>query len=218
LRDAIAAESWLTHASAVKDQPKPLALCPTTTIKPHLDGTLDDECWKLFQPLELKQNSGKTAGYTTYVTLAHDEEFLYVGLKCLHPEGKQQPKMDKRRRDENLSGFDRVDLMLDLDRDYQTYFRLQVDQRGAVAEDCWGDASWNPRWFVAVEPTSTGWTAELAIPLKELTARLPAPGTTWGMNITRVIPGQGVQRWSGPARTEPQPEAMGLLKIFSPKK
>ena len=81
----------------------------------------------------------------------------------------------KRARDADLSRFDRVSLLLDLDRDYQTYFHLQIDQRGAVAEDCWGDRTWDPRWFVACKPGPDGWTAEAAIPLLE--ARLdPFPG------------------------------------------
>jgi len=40
-----------------------------------------------------------------------------------------------------LEPFDRVSILLDLDRDYATYFQLQVDQRGAVRDDCWGDQS-----------------------------------------------------------------------------
>ena len=58
--------------------------------------------------------------------------------------------MKVRPRDADLRPYDRVSLLLDLDRDYATYFHLQVDQRGCVCEDCWGDRTWNPRWFVAV--------------------------------------------------------------------
>jgi len=50
-------------------------------------------------------------------------------------------------------------VLLDLDRDYQTYYRFQVDHRGCLAEDCWGDRTWNPKYFVAFVPTETGWTA-----------------------------------------------------------
>ena len=44
-----------------------------------------------------------------------------------------------------------------------------------------------------------GWTAELAIPLAELTGDRPSHGRAWAVNVTRVVPGQGVQSWSGPA-------------------
>ena len=46
---------------------------------------------------------------------------------------------------------------VDLDRDYGSYFHFQVDQRGCVAEDCWGDRSWDPRWYVAATSDETGW-------------------------------------------------------------
>ena len=49
-----------------------------------------------------------------------------------------------------LAPFDRVCLLLDVDRDYSTYYHLQIDQRGCTREDCWGDVTWNPKWYVAV--------------------------------------------------------------------
>ena len=64
-----------------------------------------------------------------------------------------------------MTGRDRVDILLDLDRDYQTYYRFQIDHRGCLAEDCWGDKTWNPKYFAAFHSTDTGWTAEIAIPL-----------------------------------------------------
>ena len=212
-RDCMAAEAWIANPKNIAEQPKPLALCPSVSKKPMLDGKLDDDCWKAFTPLELKNSTGAVNGHTTKAYLANDDEFIYIGLICTHPEGKQQPKAEKRRRDDDLTGRDRVDILLDLDRDYQTYFRFQVDQRGCVAEDCWGDRTWNPRWFVAVEPTSTGWTAEIAIPRNELSETAPRTGTTWAMNITRVLPGLGAQSWSGPASGTPRPEGMGLLRF-----
>ncbi len=35
------------------------------------------------------------------------------------------------------------------------------------------------------------------------------------MNVSRVVPGVGVQAWSGPADTDPRPEGMGLLQFRS---
>jgi hypothetical protein len=126
------------------------------------------------------------------------------------------PKVEKRQRDMDLSKFDSVSIMLDLDRDFQTYYHLQVDQRGALAEDCWGDKTWDPRWFVAVESDDTGWTAEIAIPRGELTGDAVNLGKVWACNVVRVVPGKGVQAWSTPADVTPRPEGMGLL-IFSEK-
>lgn len=217
-RDCLATELWLADRTAVPVQPKPFALCPKVANKPFLDGKLDDDCWKGQKPIEARTARGELTGYSTKAYFAFDDEYLYFAVECSHPDGKALPKAEQRRRDDDLRGKDRVDILLDLDRDYQTYYRLQVDQRGCVAEDCWGDATWNPKWFVAVEPTPTGWTAEIAIPRAELAGGAFKPGTTWGMNVTRVVPGMGCQTWSGPAADTPRPEGMGLMQLHDEKK
>ncbi len=194
---------------AANQAPKmtPTAECRFTTVRPLLDGKLDDECWKSAAPLAVKPADG----YAAEARFACDDKFLYVAVTCRHPEGKRVPKAERRQRDADLRGHDRVEILLDLDRDYQTYYRLRVDHRGCVAEDCWGDESWNPRWFVAVEPAPAGWTAEAAIPLAELTGTPPAAGQVWAVNVVRVVPGVGVGSWGGPSDAAPTPAAMGLL-------
>jgi photosystem II stability/assembly factor-like uncharacterized protein len=211
-RDCFAAELWLQNRGAVATQPKPFALCPKVANKPYLDGKLDDDCWKERKPIKAKTASGNMNGYTTKAYFVSDDEYLYFAVDCTHPEGKALPKADTRRRDDDLRGKDRVDILLDVDRDYQTYYRLQVDQRGCVADDCWGDPTWNAKWFVAVEPTPTGWTAEIAIHRSELIGTGFKAGATWGMNVTRVVPGTGCQTWSGPATATPRPEGIGLMQ------
>ncbi len=209
-REAAAAELWLAERSG--PPPKPAAACRLAAAKPFLDGRLDDECWQGAQPLVLLDAAGDTAAaHPTRAWLAHDAEYLYVAVQCRHPAGKAVPPVAKRTRDADLARFDRVSILLDLDRDYQTYFHLQIDQRGAVAEDCWGDRTWDPRWFVASQAGPEGWTAEAAIPLRELTGDTPTVGKAWACNVVRVLPGRGVQAWSLPADVRPRPEGMGLL-------
>lgn len=216
-RDCLAAELWLNNRGAVV-QPKPFAFCPKVADKPHLDGKLDDDCWKGMRPITLENAAGSMKEYTTKAYFTCDDEYLYFAVECTHPSGKSQPKAEKRRRDDDLRGRDRVDILLDVDRDYQSYYRLQIDQRGCVADDCTGDASWNPKWFVAAEPTDTGWTAEIAIPREALTGGPFKTGTTWGMNVTRVVPGVGCRAWSGPADAAPRPEGIGLMQFHDVKR
>jgi hypothetical protein len=111
----------------------------------------------------------------------------------------------------NLADHGRVDLYFDLDRDYSTYYRLSADSRGCLAEDCWGDRSWNPTWYVASQADDAGYYIEAAIPLGELTPTAPADGTVWAFNAVRIIPNRSVSAWSQPAGIEPKPEGMGLL-------
>ena len=226
-RDCLAAELWLANRNAMPVLPKPLAVCRLAESRPLLDGKLDDACWKDAKTMDLKVTASAGdkpdevkafgAQYKTESLFTYDDKYLYIAVKCDHPVGKKVEPVAKRTRDADLAGHDRVDILLDMDRDYQTYYRFQIDHRGALAEDCWGDKSWNPKYHVAFHSTDTGWTAEIAIPLVELTGDRPAHGKTWAVNVSRVVPGLGVQAWSGPADTDPRPEGMGLLQFRADK-
>jgi hypothetical protein len=209
-RAAAQAELWLAHRSGVS--PKPVGVCRQTDERPYLDGKLEEACWQSVKPMTLKNAVGDTTKeYPTEAWLAYDQEFLYLALRCKHPEEKYVVPVKGRPRDADLRAYDRVGLMLDLDRDYSTYFHLQVDQRGCVCDDCWGDIGWNPRWFVAIHSDKTSWQIEAAIPLTELSGEKITLGKAWAFNIVRVLPGRGVQAYSVPADVLPRPEGMGLL-------
>lgn len=219
--DAAAAEQWLINRQGAC--PKPLALCRQTAKRPYLDGNLNDECWQNLKPLRFRNAVGQTlpthvspdneatAEYATQAWFAYDKEFLYLALRCQHPANHHVPPVANRQHDADLRDYDRVSVLLDLDRDYSTYFRLEIDQRGCIHEDCWGDRRWNPRWFVAVRSEPTYWQIEAAIPMVELTADAVTVGRAWACNVVRILPGQGVQAWALPADVRPRPEGMGLL-------
>lgn len=143
--------------------------------------------------------------------MSYDADFLYFAVRCGKPAEEVLPTASKRTRDENLSRFDRISLTLDLDRDYSTAFQFQIDCRGCMAEDCWGDSTWNPRWFVATKQEPTAWTAEVAIPRMALTADGFSLNKTWAMNVVRVLPGQGVQAFSLPAEAPESAQGTGHL-------
>lgn len=155
------------------------------------------------------------AEYPTEAMLSYDDKNLYIALTCKHPVGKGVPPAKERPRDADLRDFDRVSILLNLDRNYSTFFRLEVDQRGCVCEDCWGDKHWNPQWFVAVRSEADAWHIEAAIPLLELTGDRVVRGLAWACNVVRILPGHGIQAWSTPAGVDPRPEGMGLM-VFQP--
>lgn len=213
--EAAKGELWL----ADRNQPAPArrAFVRFSEARPFLDGKFDDPCWQGAKPMVLANAIGDSArDHTTEVMFAHDQEFLYVALKCTHPAGRQVPPVKPRPRDANVDAFDRVSLLFDLDRDYASYYHLEIDQRGCVRDSCMGDLSWNPKWFVAVDSSETSWQIEAAIPLAELTGARITPQTAWAFNAVRIVPGQGVQSWSQPADVEPRPEGMSLLLFQAP--
>lgn len=212
--DAAAAELWQSGGGDGVTRPRRVGRCQLTESRPYLDGKLDDACWQRQAPMRLEDAAGKTVSqYSTQVMFAYDQEFLYVAMRCKHPRGQGQPPIKGRRRDAELGAYDRVSLLLDVDRDYATAYHLQVDQRGAVREECWGDPGWNPRWFVAVRGEEDAWQLEAAIPLAELTTDRLELGHAWAFNVVRVLPGRGVQGWSRPADVLPRPEGMSLLRF-----
>jgi photosystem II stability/assembly factor-like uncharacterized protein len=222
-RDCLAMEYWLVNRNALPLPPKPVAVARMTQRRPTLDGHLDDACWQTAQSLELTSTAAAGASrddaenfptrYKTTSYFSYDDQYLYIAVQCEHPAEKKVDPVPKRFRDSDLRGHDRIDILLDLDRDYQTYYRFQIDHRGCLAEDCWGDPSWNPKYHVAFHSSERSWNAEIAIPLDELTGDRPAPGKSWAVNISRVVPGEGILTWSGPAENEPRPEGMGLLQF-----
>lgn len=227
-RDCAMGELWLMSRPVGATPAKPIAFCTKCERKPTLDGKLDDDCWNGVQPLAISTATGDleqslhkndqgqlTSEYTAKAWITCDNEYLYIAVQCAHPPGKRVSPVEKRDTDMDLRPYDRVSILLDLDRDFQTCFHLQIDQRGCVSDDCWGDKSWNPKWYVAIDSTETCWTAEAAIPFHELTASPPAPGTTWAVNVTRIVPGRGIQAWSTPADAKPRPEGMGLLQFLA---
>ena len=112
-----------------------------------------------------------------------------------------------------LSRLDRLLFTFDLDRDYATYFRFGVADGGQTTENCWGDESWNPKWFVAVDGDGERGEVETAIPLSELGPRPPVAGEIWSVSLSRIVPAEGVQGWPRANDGEQLPESFGLLRF-----
>ena len=169
-RTAALSELWLAKRAGAVAAPGAGAAGPSEK-RPYLDGKLDDDCWQGVKPVKLQNAVGATQkDYPTELRMTHDQDFVYLAVTCGHPAGKTTPPASKRDRDQDLRRHDRVSFVLDLDRDYSTCFHFQIDARGCVAEDCWGDRTWDPRWFVAIHREETAWTAEIAIPRVALTS------------------------------------------------
>jgi photosystem II stability/assembly factor-like uncharacterized protein len=209
------AEQWLAHP--INLPPKSFAICRAADGRPVLDGILSDACWEAADELPLATApAGGVAGTDhSFVMLCRDREYLYVAASLVrHPAAPTDPpQRGARPRDADLADFDRLSIALDIDRDYATYFQFVVDQRGMTADDCWGDPTWNPRWFATVHADATHWRIEAAIPLAELSPRTPMRGEVWNVGITRTIPAVTQESWSQPATRNPQPETFGLVRF-----
>jgi len=207
---AAASETWLDAPHG--QSPTSVARASLATTRPRLDGRLDDELWKKAMPLQLATTPRDNSLPPATVMLAYDAQFLYVAIRCRRAAGCAYETNDApRTRDADLQERDRVELLLDLDRDRSTAYRLVVDHRGWAADDCWGDASWNPNWFIAADTADGAWTVEAAIPLAEMVDAPPTNQDAWALGVQRIVPGVGFQSWTTPAGTDICPEGFGLL-------
>jgi photosystem II stability/assembly factor-like uncharacterized protein len=205
-------EQWLASPGETPP-PKALAACRRAAVRPHLDGSLDEPLWEAADVLRLHGDSLSAADSPrSQVQLTYDSEFLYLAVSSLKDgSGDYRPDDRPRPRDADLREHDRVELHLDLDRDYTTAFELAVDHRGWCHDACWGDANWNPTWYIAAEEDDISWIVEAAIPLAELTADPPAAKQVWAASVQRIIPRVGCESWSGEPGGAESPERFGLV-------
>ncbi len=205
-----ASELWLQQPA--RQAPKTVLNCERASQRPRLDGRLDEEIWKQCLPASLASPDADDADWPAAVMLAYDDEFLFLAANCRRAPGADYPAAEPRRsRDPDLSGRDRIEWLIDVDRDYATFYRLTVDHRGWAADSCAGVSGWNPDWYIAAAGDGTHWTIEAAIPWKELGETPPANQTVWAVGLQRIVPGAGFQSWTQPAAPRVRPEGFGLL-------
>ncbi len=140
-------------------------LCSIATKKPKLDGKFDDDLWRS----AFKKKAFRQMENTDVVFLARDHEFLYLIArinKQVRYNYVHQPK--PRVRDANLSNRDRIEILLDCDRDGRSQFKLVLDHRGWVNESFDALTDWNPQWYVSRSQDEASWTVEAAMPLSDL--------------------------------------------------
>jgi hypothetical protein len=161
---------------------------------PELDGLLTDDVWETapvadgFRQLEPVR--GAPATQITEARLLYDNEYLYVGIRCLGPSVRAQVT----RRDQLEKSDDSVTLLLDTYGDSRSAYLFQAnplgtqtDARlsdGGVAEK--RDTQWDGEWECTTARFEGGWSVEYRIAFRNL--RYTAPQKqNWGINIGRYI-------------------------------
>lgn len=225
-------ELWMLRPQALS--PRPVLVCRKTGLAPRLDGKLTDACWVGAAEVLLTEQppasaetgfvgskeSGQKVGLQVVgpramVMLLFDDKFLYLAGSLPRTEGQSpdKPQQAGRTHDADLARHDRLSFQFDTDRDYNTYYRFDIDQRGSTSEACWDAAGWDPKWYVAAYGDDQVWRFEAAIPWEELVPTPPTSGTFWAAGITRAIPTVGLQGWNHPLTETPTPQTFGLLKF-----
>ena len=195
-RTAAIQETWLANRSG--NPPVDSVLCQSVPKRPTLDGVISDTCWETVPEMRLRSSRRTVPNLGGgFVVTTCDDEYLYLAAR-LERATTASPKLATARNfDSDHTGFDRLSIFLDTDRDYQVGYEITIDERGEVSESCGGDPSWNPRLFVAIDSDRTAWRFELAIHWSELVKERPPAGSHWGLRLVRTIPAVGWQGWGG---------------------
>jgi hypothetical protein len=202
-------ELWLQQPQ--RRAPKQVAECVRTERRPRLDGRLDDAVWSQCLPLPLTSPHGDDAPWPAAVMLARDAEFLYLAVSCRTAPGADYPASDSPRpRDPDLTKRDRLELLIDVDRDYATFYRFTVDHRGWVREACLDVEAWDPDWYVAASQDADAWIIEVAIPFRQLSPVTPGNQDAWAIGLHRIVPGVGFQSWTPSDSPRATPATFGL--------
>ncbi len=161
---------------------------------PAIDGSLSDAVWARVPPIpDLRMREPVEDGEPTertVVRVAHDGTTLYVAFRCFdsEPDGI---RATQRRRDARLQPDDRVEILLDTQRDRRNAYFFAIGAGGAINDALVSqnggttNRAWDGIWEGRARIDEEGWSAEMAIPFRTLATSRDV--TVWGFNVERFI-------------------------------
>lgn len=158
----------------------------------RLDGRPDEPAWRRAMPAtrfvqgEPVENAPPEA--PTEVWVLYDEGGIYIGVVMLEPQIERIGDQLVRRDEDGQ--YDYFELSLDSNNDGRTGYRFRVSAAGVqrdvyLFDDVREDVAWDAVWESAVYRDSTGWSAEIRIPLSQLRYNAADTTQTWGVNFSR---------------------------------
>jgi len=165
--------------------------CQKPEKPPVMDGKLTDKCWGNAETGKMSNSkTGKPSKFLSEVSALYDEKNLYLAYLCVDPAPEH---LDKgiMQRDGDLWRDNEIEAFLDVNSDRKTYFLFIANSIGTRFDvlceaDGKRDLGWNAEWTIKTEIAKDRWTAEIAIPLKELGINQIRPGEVWRANFHRT--------------------------------
>ncbi|MGQ0649393.1 MAG: DUF5916 domain-containing protein [Gemmatimonadaceae bacterium] len=182
----------------------------------RLDGALDDEVWRRARPatgfVQSEPREGQPATEETEVSIAYDEQNLYVGA-FMRDSDPAHEVVNDIRKDFREDDQDDFEVILDTFRDRRNgYIFITNPAGGRVDRQISNEgreinSSWDALWEVRTQRRSDGWSAELRIPFRTLRFE-PGANQAWGINFARRIRRKNeVTFWS------PVPRSFNLMRL-----
>lgn len=177
-----------------------------TSTVPLIDGVPDDSAWNDAAVIDgftqVAPQQGAAPTEHTEVRVLHDDDNLYIAVRCLDSEPERIVARDLARDGGFIDSDDFVTIILDPFGEKRGGYFFQVNPVGAKRDGLLDPfrgsdrLEWDGIWHAKARRDDHGWTAEFAIPFKTLSFR---PGVAWGFNFERVIrKRQETVRWASP--------------------
>jgi len=218
--------------------PKPVIVAHRTRRPPVLDGQLTEAAWRVpaarlrrasgagarhgwrygFEQRTVSQGStagtgmptparGRQTRHETTVRFLHDQEALYVAI-----EGRAlgTPTTREAQRRTGYGFGDRLDLLLDVNRDYATHTRFSLELPTRKTQSRSEGVPLQVPWRVRASLRGNRFVVECALPLTCLGVYQIDPNTVWGVNVAATRRDGTQHRLSADAPLETTP-AFGYL-------
>jgi hypothetical protein len=166
------------------------------TTPPTIDGRLDDDAWAASRPSEgfirNHPDRGEPSSQMTIVYVAYDDEYLYLAADCQDTDPDGVIGTELRRDYEVWEVNDYLRFVLDTFHDKRNAYYFGTNPVGVYIDARVSDngasfhKSWDAVWDCAATTYDGGWSAEFAIPFRQL--RYPGDSEqVWGFNVGRRI-------------------------------
>jgi len=154
-----------------------------------LDGKVDDECWRR-EGVPLNEiKTGAPAPVDSRAWMSHDDDALYVAVRCDEPE-MNALAANAKERDGAVYLDDGIEVFICPQDDTSRYVQFVVNTEGVIFDgEKTAIAPYHPnrdfRIEAIVHKAARAWSLELKVPFAQLGVNAPALGTAWRGNIIR---------------------------------
>jgi photosystem II stability/assembly factor-like uncharacterized protein len=231
-RRRASAEAWLLASPTERVAAPPVpALFAMPAVGPIVvDGEFNEPAYQHGRSEVLRATDGTRPpdDRPSRLRVLYDTTYLYVAATlAIAPTDPLPPlQTGPRRRDVLDPEAARFTLLLDVDRDGETGYRIELDAAGNGLDALDDDVSFTipdraqsgrPYLQLAQVTRPDAWQIELALPLASLNFQPPRPGEVWGVQCIHERPGRGneprLKHVFAPSdeRDPTQPHRFGLL-------
>ena len=201
-----------------------LARAPRLPSAPLIDGNLEEPAWRKSMPLTrfyrcLWNLRAYPVEDRAEIYLGYYDDELYIGFKGYEPSTHNLKAATTGRDDKKITRDDCIEIFLDVNHDYATYFHIMANSRGAITDQSndgtnrQGNLEWDGSITAATAMTDTTWTIEIRLPAHRLDSRRIRPGDIWGFNFSwvRVANSSTYAQWAPTYGNAHRPDRFGFL-------